>query len=121
MEEITKEQYEYAKERIEALLPLIDESTPMTDKNMIELTMVSDVVERYEEKYYPIGKPTLGEIILDALDTAGMTAKELAARLGISASRVSDFIHNRSEPSLKIARGLCQNLQITPYEILGLS
>ena len=121
MEDVTKEQYEYAKERIEALLPLIDESTPMTDKNMVELTMVSDVVERYEEKYYPIGKPTLGEIILDALDTAGMTAKELATKLGISASRISDYVHGRSEPTLKIARQLCQILNITPNEMLQIA
>lgn len=120
MENITKEQYEYALERIEALLPLIDESTPMNDKNMIELALVSDVVEQYEELHYPIEKPTLGEIILDALDTMGMTAKELAGQLGISASRVSDYIHNRSEPTLKIARGLCKTLNITPAEILGL-
>ena len=120
MENISKEQYEYALERIEALLPLIDDSTPMTDKRMIELTMVSDIVERYEMEHHPIGKPTLGEIILDALDTMGMTAKDLAATLGISASRVSDYIHNRSEPTLKIARALCKTLNITPAEMLGI-
>ena len=49
-----------------------------------------------------------------------MTAKDLAATLGISASRVSDYIHNRSEPTLKIARALCKTLNITPAEMLGI-
>ena len=42
---------------------------------MVELMIVTDVVERYEAVHYQIPVPTLGEIILDALDNAGMTSK----------------------------------------------
>lgn len=52
--EISKQQYEYALNRIEALLPLVTEETPASDKNAIELTLVSDVVEAYEKIHYPI-------------------------------------------------------------------
>ncbi len=55
--EITKEQYEYALNRIEELLPLVTDETPADDKNAVELTLVSDVVEAYEKKHFPIGKP----------------------------------------------------------------
>lgn len=51
---ITKEQYEFALERIEALLPLVEEHTPATDKNAVELTLMSDLVIEYEEEYHPI-------------------------------------------------------------------
>ncbi|MBR2178299.1 MAG: helix-turn-helix transcriptional regulator, partial [Paludibacteraceae bacterium] len=37
-----------------------------------------------------------------------MTSKQLADKLGVSPSRISDYIHNRSEPTLRIARQLCQ-------------
>jgi len=53
------------------------------------------------------------------LDNLGMTAKELAAQLGVSAPRISAYIHGKSEPSLKIARGLCDVLHLTPAQILG--
>lgn len=52
--EISKQQYEYALNRIEELLPLVTEETPASDKNAIELTIVSDVVETYEKIHYPI-------------------------------------------------------------------
>jgi len=119
MAEISKVQYEYALERIEELLPYIGNDVPMTDKHMIEMDIVSDIVNRYEKLHYPIAKPTLGELIADQLDNLGMTAKELAAQLGVSAPRISAYIHGKSEPSLKIARGLCDTLHLTPAQILG--
>lgn len=119
MTEISKAQYEYALERIEELLPYIGNDIPMTDRHMIEMDIVSDIVNRYEKLHYPIAKPTLGELISSQLDNLGMTAKELAAQLGVSAPRISAYIHGKSEPSLKIARGLCDILKITPAQILG--
>lgn len=52
--EISKQQYVDALNRIEDLLPLVTEETPTSDKNAIELTIVSDVVEAYEKIHYPI-------------------------------------------------------------------
>ena len=40
MTKITKEQYEFALARIEELLPLVDNSTPVNDKRMVELSVV---------------------------------------------------------------------------------
>ena len=52
--EITKQQYEYALGRIEELLPLVTDETPINDKNAVELAILSDVVEAYEKIHYPI-------------------------------------------------------------------
>lgn len=49
-----------------------------------------------------------------------MTQKQLAQEIGISPSRVNDYISGRSEPTLKIARLLCQILNIQPTAMLGL-
>ena len=57
--EISKKQYEYSLQRIEELLPLVTDETPLNDKNAVELTIVSDVVEAYEKIHYPIEKPTI--------------------------------------------------------------
>ncbi len=38
---------------------------------------------------------------------------------GISPSRISDYISERAEPTLKIARMLCLTLGITPAAMLG--
>lgn len=118
--EITKQQYEYALTRIEELLPLVDDATPVSDKNAVELTIVSDVVESYEKIHYPIEKPTIGELISLSIEEKGMTQKQLARELGISPSRVSDYISGRAEPTLRIARAMCVILGIAPAAMLGL-
>ena len=59
LERITKEQYEFALNRIDELLPLITDETPANDRNAIELTLMSDIVESYEKKHFSIGKPSV--------------------------------------------------------------
>lgn len=46
--------YKAAMERIEELLPLVDDDTPLSDKNLIELDLLSALVEEYKDEYYPI-------------------------------------------------------------------
>ncbi|MDE6418102.1 MAG: helix-turn-helix domain-containing protein [Duncaniella sp.] len=118
--EISKQQYEYALDRIEELLPLVTDETSADDKNSIELTIVSDIVETYEKVHYPIAKPTIGELISLAIEEKGMTQKELAKELGISPSRVSDYINGRAEPTLRIASAICVILGIAPAAMMGL-
>ena len=120
MSKITKEQYEFALERVEELLPLVDDNTPSNDKNAVELTMISDIVIAYEKEHYPIEKPTVAELIELSLEEKGMTQKQLAQEIGISPSRINDYISGRSEPTLKVARLLCQILNIQPAAMLGL-
>lgn len=119
MTKISKEQYEYALGRIEELLPLVD-GYDANDRKAVELSVLSDVVIEYEKEYYPIEKPTVAELIASGLDEMGLTQKELAKEIGVSQSRISDFISGKAEPSLKIARSLCLTLNIKPSAMLGL-
>ena len=119
MSKITKEQYEFALARIEELLSLDDDNTPANDRNAIELTMMSDVVIDYEKEHFPIGKPTVAQLIQLSLEEKHMSQKQLAAEIGVSTSRISDYVTGRAEPTLKIARLLCNTLGITPAAMLG--
>ena len=118
--EISKREYEYALNRVEELLPLVCDDTPANDRNAIELAIVSDVVETYEKLHYPIEKPTVSSLISLYIEEKGMTQKELAKELGVSPSRVSDYVSGRAEPTLRIARSLCTILGIAPATMLGL-
>ncbi|MBQ7742467.1 MAG: helix-turn-helix transcriptional regulator [Bacteroidaceae bacterium] len=119
MAKITKEQYEFALTRIEELLPLVDDNTPANDRDAIELTMMSDIVIGYEKEHFPINKPTVGQLIQLSLNEKNMTQKQLASKIGVSPSRISDYVSGRAEPTLKVARLLCMTLGITPAAILG--
>lgn len=118
--EISKLQYEYALNRIEELLPFVTDESSIDDKNVIELTLVSNVVETYEKKHFPITRPTIGELISLSIEEKGITQKQLAKELGVSPSRISDYISGRAEPTLRIARALCLILGIAPAAMLGI-
>ena len=119
MSRITKEQYEFALARIEELLPLVTDETPANDRNAVELTIMSDIVIEYEKEHYPIAKPSVADLIELSLEEKEMTQKQLAFLIGVSPSRVNDYVTGRAEPTLKIARLLCRTLNITPAAMMG--
>ena len=119
MRKVKKEQYEFALARVEELLPLVDDNTPANDRNAVELTMMSDIIIDYEKEHYPIGVPTVAQLIQLSLDEKNMSQKQLAEKIGVSPSRINDFVSGRAEPTLKIARMLCMTLGITPAAMLG--
>lgn len=119
MAKITKEEYEFALARIEELLPMVDDNTPVDDPNYLELDLVSDLVADYEEEHYPIATPTLVETIKLRMYEMGLTQSKLAEMLGLSNARVSEILNGKSEPSLKIGRELSRQLNIDPAIVLG--
>ena len=61
----------------------------------------------------------IGELI-KARQEKGITQKQLAMEVGVSPSRISDYISGRSEPTLRIASILCRVLDIQPAAMLRL-
>ena len=117
---VTKEQYEFAQNRVEELLPMVSDEMSAGHPLAMELALMSDVVIAYEKVHFPIEKPTVAELIELSLEEKGMTQKQLAVEIGVSPSRISDYLSGRSEPTLKIARLLCQILNIQPAAMLGI-
>lgn len=111
--------YQKSLDRIEELLQLVGNDTLQDDGNFIELDLLSDLVAEYEEKYYPVAKPSLSAVIRLRMVELEITQKGLAEILGVSPSRVSEYLNGKSEPTLKVARLLHQKLQIDPEIILA--
>ena len=72
MKKITKEQYEFAQKRVEELLQVVSDDMPANDPAAIELVLMSEVVIAYEKEHFPIGKPTLADLIGLAIEEKGM-------------------------------------------------
>lgn len=113
-------QYNAAMERIEELLPLVTEETPLSDKNSVELVLLSNLVADYDEEHYPIKAPTLAELIRLRMAEMHLSQKALAEKLGVSPSRISEYLTGKSEPTLKIARTIHRELNIDADLILGI-
>ena len=84
--------YRAALKRVEQLEDLVDDESPIMDENALELDMLIDMIEEYEDIHYPIGKPSLVNTIKLRLYEMGITQNKLAELLEISPARVSDIM-----------------------------
>lgn len=116
-----KSENEYRKllQRIDELVEIVDDDTPKDDINYIELDLISDLVEEYEDVHYPIGKPSLIDVMKLRLYEMGLTQAKLAKLLGLSQSRVSEILSGKCEPTLKVGRDISRKLNISPSIVLG--
>ena len=112
-------QYEWAVSRVEELLPLVNDTTPVDDPNSIELELLSNLVADYSEEHFSLGTPTLADIIKLRMYEMGLTQANLAKLLKVSPSRISEYLSGKSEPTLKIAREISIQLGIYANIVLG--
>lgn len=113
-------QYNSAMERIEELLCIVNDSTPEDDKNAVELVLLSNLVADYEDAHFPIEAPSLIGVLKLRMYEMGLTQTALAAKLGISPSKISEILSGKSEPTLKQARKMVTVLEISPAVVLGI-
>ena len=115
----TEVQYRCAMQRIEELLRVVNENTPQDDINSVELVLLSNLVADYEDIHYPVSKPTLVGVLKLRMFELGLSQRELAAKLEISPSKISEIISGKCEPTLKQAKKMVEVLDISPSVILG--
>ena len=114
-----KEQYEAIMARIEELMEVVTNDTPVNSKEGIELSLLVDLIEEYEDIHFPIEAPSLGDVLKLRMYERNITRKDISDILGVSASRISEYITGKSEPSLPVARKMCKKLDIDASIVLG--
>ena len=114
-----EKQYNATCARIEELLKIVGNDTPIDDKNFIELDLLSDLVADYEEAKYPVKEPELAEVIKIRMYEMGINQTKLSELLEISPSRVSEYLNGKSEPTLTVARSISRKLNISASIVLG--
>lgn len=106
-------------QRIEELLPLVDDHSSPADKNLVELDLLSELAAEYEEEHYPIATPSLPDVIRLRMAEMGLNQAKLGELIGVSPSRVSDYLTGRSEPTLRVGREISRKLGIDANIVLG--
>ena len=112
-------QYEWVVKRVEELLPLVKDDTPLNDPNSIELELLSNLVADYSEEHFALGEPTLVDVLKLRMFEMKKKKKSLAKLVGVSPSRLSDYISGKCEPTLKVAREISRKLNIDANIVLG--
>lgn len=115
----TEKEYNAIVERIEVLLLNPENIENQESNGYMELNILSELVADFEENHYPIKKPTLVETMKLRMYEQGLNQKRLSELLGVSTSRVSEYLTGKSEPPLKTARDISKKLDIDPVIVLG--
>ena len=115
----TEKEYQVILERVETLLLNPDNIENQESKGYVELNILSDLVADYEEANYAVPKPTLVDVLKIRMVEMDLNQKLLSELLGVSTSRVSEYLTGKSEPTLKVARTISQKLGIDASIVLG--
>lgn len=118
MKKITHKEYIKAVLRLEQLLELEKCAELESVTHNLELIEVSDIIEAYEEVHFPVGLPSLIEVIELRMFELGLKRKDLALLLNTSASRISEYLNGKREITLEVAKGLHKKLNIDSDIIL---
>ncbi len=113
-------QYQAAMARIEELLPVVTEDTPTTDKNSVELVLLSNLVADYDDEHFPMKKPSLSDVLRLRMYELNLSQKALAALVGVSPARMNEIISGKREPTFKVARDISIKLSIDANIVLGI-
>lgn len=115
----SEKEYSAIVERIEELLSNPENIDNPDAKGYVELNLLSDLVADYEETFHPIKTPTLAEAIKLRMQERGLNQKALSEFLGVSTSRISEYLNGKNEPTLKVAREISKKLDIEASIVLG--
>jgi len=112
-------QYQFILKRLEELMDIVTEETTSSDPDFVELDLLADLAEEYEMEHYPVGQPSLADVLKLRMEEMQLTQNSLAELLGVSMPRVSDYLNGKTNPTFKIAKKMHRNLNIDANLILA--
>jgi len=107
----TEEDYNKSLKRLEEIF-----HAPIDSLEGDEAELLSILVEKFEDEYYPIEAPDPIEAIKFRMEQMDMTKQELVEIIGYK-SRVSEIFSRKRKLTLKMIRNLHEKMNI-PYESL---
>lgn len=107
----SEKDYKKALERLESIF-----DAKLGTKEGDELDILSILIDKYENEYFPIGMPDPVEAIKFRMEQMGMKQKDLIALIGFK-SRVSEILNRKRKLTLDMVRKLSKALHI-PTEVL---
>lgn len=114
-----EKQYKAIMTRIDELFFNTDEKTPADDFRLVELDILSSLVEEYEQERYPVKLPTLTDTMNVRLTENNWSQKEMASFLGMTATRLNAILQGKVHPTFEQARTISARLDIDPAIVLA--
>ena len=116
----TERNYEAALARINELMDALSgpegQVEDADDPDRVELDILTDLVEFYEERHHPISFPSAVAAIEYRMDQQSLTQRDLIPYIG-SRSKVAEVLSGKRDITMSMARALNRHLGI-PAEVL---
>ena len=116
----SEEGYDAALARITQLMDVLSgpegQVEDVDDRNRVELDVLVDMVELYENRHHPIGFPDPISAIKFRMDQANLSPRDLVPFVG-SRAKVSEVLSGKRAITMSMARALHQHLGI-PADVL---
>ncbi|ELR70369.1 hypothetical protein C900_04054 [Fulvivirga imtechensis AK7] len=108
----TDAQYQKALKQIDELMLKIGDDHSFDNPEFVMMDRLSDLVTDYEDQHYKIETPSLIEVIKLRMYEMGLKQSDLAQLLGVSKSRISEYLRGKRDITLDVARKLHNQLKI---------
>jgi|SRR5680860_984781 len=112
MKSMTHKQYVKANHRLEELIKVVDDDTSLESPLLKEFLEVSNLIGQYEEVHYPIGLPSLLEVIELRMLEMNLKKKDLAVLLNTSEFKISEYLKGERELTFDNAKIIHKELNI---------
>ena len=114
----TEKEYNAIAKRIDELLTVVSDDNYYIVPEAIELDILSELIEDYETRYFPVAIPPLAEILRLRMFELDINQSQLANILHISPSRISEYLSGKV-PTLQVAKTMYEKLNISANVIFG--
>lgn len=105
-------QYQEALSQINRLMDKLNGDHSFDNPEFVMMDRLSDLVADYEDKHHRIAVPKLLDVIKLRMYEMGLKQKDLAEKLGVPTSRVSEYLRGKRDLTLDVARKLHKKLNI---------
>lgn len=105
-------QYQETLKKIERLMAKIGDNHSYDNPEFVMMDRLSELVADYEDQNYQIKMPALIDVIKLRMYEMGLKQDDLANLLGVSKSRISEYLRGKRDITLEVARKLHNQLEI---------
>ncbi|MBV6646938.1 MAG: helix-turn-helix domain-containing protein [Cyclobacteriaceae bacterium] len=105
-------EYHEALQKIDELLIKVGDNQSYNNPEFVMLDRLSDLLADFEDANYKIETPSLIDVVKLRMYEMGLKQSDLASKLQVPKTRVSEYLRGKRDITLDVARKLHHELKI---------
>ena len=105
-------EYNEALKKVDELLVKVGDNQSYDNPEFVMLDRLSELIADFEDSNYKIETPSLIDVIKLRMYEMGLTQTDLAKKLQVPKTRISEYLRGKRDITLDVARKLHHELKI---------